>query len=656
MTEAALVPPATNTGRIVSMDQFRGYTVLGMFIVNYLGHFDNVYTTLLHNDYFFSYADTIMPAFIFAVGFSFRLTILKRLPQLGKTKTYLSYVRRSLALILVSVAIFGIGHDWGSYSDFYVDPDIEMNERELEGFLRTPEDQLNEEAVRNEIRKQVAAKEMALVSTDEPLAGSEEQALNARIQRGVDQNYELFLTNHEYYQEYMKHEQAQNAKKGAAAYELVEEGLYTENELSRDRDYQRYTYYKSLEAEKAELEQKLFSGEIQEADLSVQEQELIDSDIWNPEYTGAPYFWSHMGKTFALVLKSDLWETLAVIGVTQLVVLPFIHLPFWSRFGVMVLFGLGHMFITYIFNWQFFFGYTEGAIYINPEHGLNNWMGQLWGTGNNRGWDGGCFGVFAWAVAMFAGSLSFDIMNGEKAEKNVVNLLGWGAGFMVIAYLLSGLANFYDSPRVIEQENKQILADNGYYEDDADREMSVEEFISSKNDEVQEEIRALLIEPAEASQVRSNRAYNQPASPVIPPLSQLGNRSWSSYIPNTPFTQEEDYLIGGAETQMANYWLLWKRVVTLPFIMFATGFAFVVLALFVVLCDIGGVVVPVFRTFGMNPLAAYAIHEVIMHAFLPEILPDDAGPWFIFWSMMLFLVIVWAMVRSLEKQNIYVRM
>jgi hypothetical protein len=40
-----------------------------------------VHAVLKHNDTFFSYADSIMPSFIFAVGFSYRLTILKRLPQ-----------------------------------------------------------------------------------------------------------------------------------------------------------------------------------------------------------------------------------------------------------------------------------------------------------------------------------------------------------------------------------------------------------------------------------------------------------------------------------------------------------------------------------------------------------------------------------------------
>jgi hypothetical protein len=62
-------PPALQ--RIVSLDQFRGYTVLGMFIVNFVGGFAAAHWLLKHHNTFCSYADTIMPQFFFAVGFFF---------------------------------------------------------------------------------------------------------------------------------------------------------------------------------------------------------------------------------------------------------------------------------------------------------------------------------------------------------------------------------------------------------------------------------------------------------------------------------------------------------------------------------------------------------------------------------------------------------
>src|SRR5207244_1798369 len=58
------------TGRINSMDQFRGYTVAGMFVVNFVGDLAAIPAVLKHNDTWFSYADSIMPSFLFAAGFT----------------------------------------------------------------------------------------------------------------------------------------------------------------------------------------------------------------------------------------------------------------------------------------------------------------------------------------------------------------------------------------------------------------------------------------------------------------------------------------------------------------------------------------------------------------------------------------------------------
>ena len=76
---------ATSPSRIVSMDQFRGYTVAGMFLVNFVGGLQAFPEVLKHHNGhpYFSYADTIMPSFLFAAGFSYRLTTLRRLGQQG---------------------------------------------------------------------------------------------------------------------------------------------------------------------------------------------------------------------------------------------------------------------------------------------------------------------------------------------------------------------------------------------------------------------------------------------------------------------------------------------------------------------------------------------------------------------------------------------
>ena len=70
--------------RIVSLDQFRGYTVVGMLFVNFLGGYIVVPAVFKHHNTYCSYADTIMPQFFFAVGFAFRLTFLRRLATSGR--------------------------------------------------------------------------------------------------------------------------------------------------------------------------------------------------------------------------------------------------------------------------------------------------------------------------------------------------------------------------------------------------------------------------------------------------------------------------------------------------------------------------------------------------------------------------------------------
>jgi len=47
------------------------YTVAGMCAVNFLGGLHAIHPVLKHNNNYFSYADTIMPGFLFACGFSY---------------------------------------------------------------------------------------------------------------------------------------------------------------------------------------------------------------------------------------------------------------------------------------------------------------------------------------------------------------------------------------------------------------------------------------------------------------------------------------------------------------------------------------------------------------------------------------------------------
>jgi predicted acyltransferase len=97
--------------RLASLDQFRGYTVAGMFLVNFIGSYDYVHDLLRHHNTYCSYADTIMPQFFFAVGMSFRLTYLRRVEKEGNSAAMRHAFTRNIGLMLVGLALYGIARD-----------------------------------------------------------------------------------------------------------------------------------------------------------------------------------------------------------------------------------------------------------------------------------------------------------------------------------------------------------------------------------------------------------------------------------------------------------------------------------------------------------------------------------------------------------------
>jgi hypothetical protein len=102
--------------RLVSLDQFRGYTVAGMLFVNFLGGYAVIPAVLKHHHMYCSYADTIMPQFLFAVGFAFRLTFGRRAQTQGLSAAYRRAIRRFFTLALVAIVFYSYedgGDIWG---------------------------------------------------------------------------------------------------------------------------------------------------------------------------------------------------------------------------------------------------------------------------------------------------------------------------------------------------------------------------------------------------------------------------------------------------------------------------------------------------------------------------------------------------------------
>ncbi len=113
------------------MDQFRGYTVIGMIAANFLQDARFIienFPLLRHAQPGFGYSDSIMPQFFFAVGYALRLTFLRRLEKDGWRAASLKAGRRILALLLLGLVLYGLDGKYNSW--------VEIKNLGLIGFLQ----------------------------------------------------------------------------------------------------------------------------------------------------------------------------------------------------------------------------------------------------------------------------------------------------------------------------------------------------------------------------------------------------------------------------------------------------------------------------------------------------------------------------------------
>ncbi|MET0624694.1 MAG: DUF5009 domain-containing protein [Pyrinomonadaceae bacterium] len=103
MSELAAVEGGAS-GRMVSLDVFRGMTIAGMILVNNPGDWGAIYSPLEHAAWHgWTPTDLVFPFFLFIVGVSITLALSRRAETAGgKRDVYLKILRRA-------AIIFGLG-------------------------------------------------------------------------------------------------------------------------------------------------------------------------------------------------------------------------------------------------------------------------------------------------------------------------------------------------------------------------------------------------------------------------------------------------------------------------------------------------------------------------------------------------------------------
>jgi len=113
-----VVPPSKISGRLLSLDVFRGITIAGMILVNNPGTWSAIYPPLEHAKWNgCTPTDLIFPFFLFIVGVAIPFALGKRMER-GEDhkKIILQIIRRSVILFLLGIILaafpFGIlGHN-----------------------------------------------------------------------------------------------------------------------------------------------------------------------------------------------------------------------------------------------------------------------------------------------------------------------------------------------------------------------------------------------------------------------------------------------------------------------------------------------------------------------------------------------------------------
>lgn len=112
------------------IDQYRGFAIFGMILVNVCSEFNNSPYWLVHHHIGFTFADFVAPAFIFIVGFSYRLSFKKSSEHQPLAIVRKKFIKRYLIITF-------LGFLYGFF-DFYVSVWDALTDIGIAGLLLYP--------------------------------------------------------------------------------------------------------------------------------------------------------------------------------------------------------------------------------------------------------------------------------------------------------------------------------------------------------------------------------------------------------------------------------------------------------------------------------------------------------------------------------------
>ncbi len=104
-------PPAAGSGRLLSLDVFRGLTLAAMLIANNPGDWKYKFPAFEHAEWHgCTFTDLIFPGFVFIMGVAMTFSFGRRLTEGGNGKLFMQVIRRTLILIGLGMALAGFSY------------------------------------------------------------------------------------------------------------------------------------------------------------------------------------------------------------------------------------------------------------------------------------------------------------------------------------------------------------------------------------------------------------------------------------------------------------------------------------------------------------------------------------------------------------------